>query len=117
MPFSFLNRSKSGITDQQRLTVLHLAVDEDFSLFELASKFPDLATAQAVVADLFDRKMLELFWKQPKGGREPIPPSDTGSIMADDNEWTRKPSFQETYVIAVANDEGWRWYQKHWKSD
>jgi hypothetical protein len=113
---AFWKRSKDGITDEQRLTVLDLAVDEDFSLHEVVQRFPDIGTAKAVVEDLQNRKMVEFFWKRPKGHREEIAPAEIAAVLEGEAEWSRPKSFEQQYVIVVANDKGWRWHQSHWKS-
>ena len=111
------NRRKNGITDQQKLIALRLATDEDFSLDEVVQKFSDLATARAVIEDLYEDKMVEFYWKRPKGDRVQIPVAEVTGLLEDDTEWVRSKSFQEPYVIVVANDRGWRWFQSHWKSE
>lgn len=114
---AFWKRSNNGITDAQRLTVLDLATDEDFSLDEVVQKFDDLASARQVVEDLRHRGMVDFYWKKPKGGRDAIPHGEVEVLLVDDTEWVRSKSFDEPYVIVVANDKGWRWHQTHWKSD
>lgn len=114
---AFWNRSKSGVTNQERLTVLNLAVDEDFSLFEVASKFSNVPHAREVVRDLFDKGMVDLYWKKPKGGRDKVTEGRAEYVLDGEEEWRRKPSFEVDYVVVAANDQGWRWHQKHWKAD
>ena len=113
----FWKRSDNGITDDQRLVVLNLATDEDFSLDEVVRKLGTLEVARGVVADLRERGMVEFFWKKPKGGRDQIEASAVDHLLYEDTEWLRKKSFSEAYVIVVANDKGWRWHQSRWKAN
>jgi hypothetical protein len=113
----FWNRSDNGVTNEQRLAVLDLATDEDFSLDEVARKLGSVELARTVVDDLRRQGMVEFFWKKPKGDRDLIDTADVDHLLVEDTEWLRRKSFVEPYVIVVANDKGWRWHQTRWKAN
>jgi dTDP-4-dehydrorhamnose reductase len=108
------SRDKSGVTDNDRYRVLSLAKDEDYSLYEFASRLGEPQRLRLTVAELLEKRMVEVMVQRPDRERLTLNVEQAKNVLGHPSSWQEPVSGRDKFIL-IATDKGWRWHEKNWK--